>query len=297
MIILASCSSFTNNITYLSKGPDYYKKFKQENKQLINNYYNENAVLFKNEDGTYELTMFSSPIYIRGDETYNICDNTLETSENEQYSYTNHCNDVKTYLPERLSDSCGMYLVYGAKEMTIYPQTSKSLKAAKTAYTDIFGHEAERLIFHHTFEQDIYAIYIDDFGINTEIEIKERISVLNYQLEIENVTVDQSCPDYIIFRDEKSKEVVAIIYNPVIVRRDESLLDSMTKSSFDMSIQKVDQTHYHLSIELPENLPEEAYPLRINQSFHMYKAKQPDSAVYSWSDAGYYLNDKVPIPF
>lgn len=79
------------------------------------------------------------------------------------------------------------------------------------------------------------------------------------------------------------------------MRRDESLLDSMTKSSFDMSIQKVDQTHYHLSIELPENLPEEAYPLRINQSFHMYKAKQPDSAVYSWSDAGYYLNDKVVL--
>ena len=295
VLILTSCTNSRHNTVYLNKGEPYLTVLQQQNKKLVNQFYNENALLSHNADGTYDLTMFSSPVYIEEARTRNIIDNTIELMDNSPFKYTNHRNDVKTCLPEQLSENQGILLSYKTKKLTIYPQTAESKKAKKDNHTDLYGQKSERLRYAHTFDQNDYTVLINDFGVNTEIEIQKNVSALEYVLEIENVTADTSCPDYILFRHVKDKEAVAVIYKPVVKRKDESLAESLVKNTCEMYIVDEGQNRYRLTIALPKSKEKQAYPLILNQSFHMYKSKQPDSAVYSLSNAGYYLNDKVVL--
>ena len=135
VLILTSCTNSRHNTVYLNKGQPYLTVLQQQNKKLVNQFFNENTLLSHNADGTYDLTMFSSPVYIEEARTRNIIDNTIELMDNSPCKYTNHRNDVKTCLPEQLSENQGIQLSYKTKKLTIYPQTAESKKAKKDNHT------------------------------------------------------------------------------------------------------------------------------------------------------------------
>ena len=297
---VTACFHSSEHTAYLKKDTAFVQQNQRDNKKLIRQYYNENVLLYENTDDTYELTMFSSPVYIEENNSYNLCDNTLDILEEDEAVYTNHRNDIKVRLPQRLSDIRGMELSDGKRKLVVTPVTAESGKTKKSTYTDIYGEASERLRYSSIFGQNTYTVQADDFGVNTELEIKDDTSTLEYWLDIENVTVDQSCPDYILFRRVKDQEPAAVVYKPVVKRQDESLIDSMTgEDACGMRITEEGLNRYRLTIVLPGRLTEnrDAYPLKLNQSFHMYKPKQADSAIYSLSDEGYFLQDKVVLGY
>lgn len=296
---LTSCYPTIPTISYMSKGAAYLHSQQAVSKQLVNQFQHENALLFRGIDGNYELTMFSSPVYIQEGDAYDLCDNTIIASEegNTPAAYTNRRGGIRTTLPQRLSADEGIRLAFANTSMTILPQMQTSGKAKQTIYTDLYSHQSERLCYSDVFGKGSCAAAIDDFGVNLELEVKTALTKIEFLLEIENVTVDRSCPDYVLFRGAKDKEAVAIVYQPVFAAKEDKLLQGLLREPCDMSVQEESAGRYRLTITIPENLAQEksSWPLKISQSFHLYQAKQPDSAIYSQDDAGYYLNDKVVL--
>lgn len=293
LFLLNSCARTQNSVFLTKDGLVSNIKHIQVTKK----FYHENVIGFEKNDQTNLLYMFSSPIYIKNDKDYDIYSNALTpvTNVGKGYTFTNKLNDVKTYLPDTISAENGIRLEINHTKMDIFPLSEKSENAQKTTYTNIYGKNVEHILYKNAFGKNKCHILLDDFGVNTELVINDSEPIiLRYIVAIENVKLDTTCPDYVLFRSVKNNEVKGVIYKPVIVEKGESVLSGVTTEKCAMDIIVAGKGLYQVSVKLDKKyMSNVKLPLKINQSFHLYKSKQPDSAIYSNSNAGYYLNDKV----
>lgn len=293
-ILLGGCSE-TKTDEYLSP---YFVLREMTNNQftLSSEFIHENMLTFENSEQIVHY-LFAAPVYVKSEsnsDSYNLSNNTPLSSNNTSYKYTNTYNDIKTFLPNRLSADSSILIKHNRNTLSIIPQASNSKDGKIKSCTNIYGKQGDCIQYTDTFGKNDFNVFIEDFGINTELVRKNDQSTFEYILNIENITIDRSCPDYFLMKDVKSEEVKAVIYKPVISYEGRSLTGMDMKSDCDMKIMKTGDTTYQLTITLSENILRNATsPIKINQSFHLYKPKQPDSAIYSKSNKGYYLQDKV----
>lgn len=292
---LSSCADNATGIPYLTKDtPSSNKK----HIQVLKQFYHENVICFENDDLTKSLYMYSSPVYIKNKDSYEICNNTIQTivEADGRFAYQNSRNDIVSSLPEKLSSQNGFCIQFKNTKMQIFPQTDVSKDARKTNHINIFGKIAEHLYYENTFNSNYY-IYINDFGVNTETVISNpNITALAYTIAIDNVELDTSCPDYILFRSVKEDDVKGIVYKPIIVEKGGNALNGAMSETCNMTVSNTGKGLYTITITLSKTFTENvAFPLTVSQSFHIYRPKQPDMAIYSNSNIGYYLNDKVII--
>ncbi len=107
-------------------------------------------------------------------------------------------------------------------------------------------------------------------------------TVLTYQIEMDNVELDTNCSDYVLFRDVKEKEVKGVLYLPVVMDCNGTIIDTIDNNACSMTVRKTAPGIFSVDIVLKKNFIETAcYPLKVNGSIHLYKPKQPDSAIYS----------------
>jgi hypothetical protein len=244
------------------------------------------------------MYVFSSPVYCKnkvGD--YELIDNTftdkIDSVENgESYAYTNKMNDVKTYLPNKLSSKQGI-LIKQINNIMVVPNIENSINCKKVGFTNVFDLNSESLEYNDVFfEGTKLNASLTDFGTNLELLIKSKPKKNNfeYKINIENVFADISTPNYILFRNKNTKDIIFIIYAPDIYDSKNNVLNST------MLIREEKSGVFSLKVILDIKNKDVNYPIKINQSFHMYKSHQPDSTVYSKSiDTGYYLDNKLNI--
>ena len=292
LISLVSASCGTNeSFEYLSK--DFPAK-SGSHKQVIQNFYHKNVIGFENSDQTEALYVFSSPVYINN----NTYQNKIQpiTGGDNRFAYQNIGNDIISFLPDKLSSQSSFLIQSNNTEMELFPQSSESKDARQIKYINAFGKSAEHLYYENAFESNYY-VFIDDFGIDTETVISNtKINTMEYIVEMDNVTVDTTCPDYVLFRSIYDESVKGIIYKPTIIENGKNVLDGVMTETCDISVNSAGEGRFTVTITLNDTFTEKAkYPLKINQSFHLYKPKEPDSAIYSDSSFNYYLNDKVVL--
>ena len=286
-LALTSCRE-NRTVEYLSK--DFTVK-SREHKKTISKFYNSNLIGFENNDSTDTFYLFSSPIYMTNNTKYSVCDNTIiPISDTKGYMFTNKINDIKTYLPDNISSQKSICIENSNTKMNIFLESIESKKAEKVIYTSVFNKENERVFYDSIHEDNKCYVSIDDFGVNTELIINNDISTIEYIIEIEGMKIESSCPDYILFLDVINNDVKGIVYKPEIFEQEKDILNNIMNKKCDFSIKRIETNRYKLVVTINDNIE---YPIKINQSFHLYKNKQPDSATYSNSNSGYYLNDKV----
>ena len=294
IMLLSSCKAIEDTY-FISKNSLNHTN---EYKSLIKKLYDPNIMTYQNKDDTYDMYLFSSPIYVSNDgKTYNRIDNSICDVEDEkykEYKYTNKSNDIRTYIPSKLSSSNNILITDSTYGMEIIPQYDEIADVKKINYKNIYNITNESFIYNNMFGCEKYIVNINDFGINTELIVKNNINQFKYHININEVYPVVECSSYILFKDKNFDTNVAIIYAPVIINETEKLIEEIGKDKCTMDIISIGNETYEIIITLNEKcLKESPYPIKINQSFHLYKEKQADSAVYSKNATNNYLNNKV----
>ena len=293
-LALASCDG--KDTTFLSR------KTPLENGEHIGvekNFIHENVLCMNNADQTKTLYLYSSPIYCKdeGQDEHVLINNALMQEEDGEGVYVKTLNDIQCRLPEKLASENPVILKQSYTEMAIYLQMDESRKAGKKTFTNMLGYTGEGLLYKKAFGNNECYVMPDDFGVNMEINISDQnTTAVSYLVEMENVTLDTKCPDYVLLRGVKENDVKGIIYKPLVKDRDGTLLSAVDSKTCEMTVDEEEAGIYRVNITFNSEFLENAqYPLTVNGSLHLYKSKQPDSAIYSRSGRGYYLNDKVVL--
>jgi len=239
-----------------------------------------------------KLLIYSNPIcYTNNDGNHVIVDNKFKKT-NEYYKNTN--NDISIEIPTIFSEIKSANLIKENFSMNIFPLSQNTTYSEEVQYKNIYNQKITALKYENYFfnNTDLYVSFTE-FGFNTEIQFnsKPSKSYIKYKIKVDNAYIEDNNTDYILFKNIKTEEVISIIYYPTIS-------SNKTFTNLPIKIENIEEDIYELTINLESivNNSHIDYPIKLNQSFHMYKAKQPDTSIYSQSkETGHYLDSKMII--
>lgn len=235
----------------------------------------ESSKTFDNEDGTYTTYLFQSPVYLS--DGSNI-DNSLVNIENselkkDKYSFKNKRGLVDSFFSKQLDNAC--LLQYSNKEMKV------SFKNMHYAYEDLvdltsfFSKDISALCYRDL-KQKIY-IYPTKYGMNFYQEIEE---ISNYNLlseiSVKECYIDDMCPDYLLFRQSDTNDIISIVYAPIAVNQKGEIITGEVKGKKTNEDTYVIQSCFKSDMIFIDSETE----YEVINSFCLYIAKQPDSTVY-----------------
>ena len=232
--------------------------------------------IYLNNDNSKTIYLYSSPMLTDGG---NIINNTLveidNIKENDQkYKYTTKENNVKTYFSSN-PEKNGFLVTDEQTEMKIYKQAQ--IDTVKMQYYEnvenFYGKTVSAIMYENQDGNNTIA-YATQYGLS----IEENISLdtcLNYSINIDNCTIESSCPEYLLFRRKTTDEVVAIVYAPFVKVNNTIILGKLDFS-------KVNSSYYNITCSFDFNKESIAktQEVRMCQPFDLYTPKQPDSTVY-----------------
>ena len=252
----------------------------------VYDYYRENVLAYRNTDNTTTIHVFSAPV--------ESAVNTVTQPVNG--GYTGNSDHITTLLPETLSSVNGIQISNTGNFINIFPADNNEYLSKIQSATNAFGQEKTAVVYEDMFGEGIdFYCYPTSFGINSEISLKKYTGKNTFQIKIQTpeLVPDTGSPDYILFKTALEKGTVrSILYTPL-------LSDKRGNWSYANSVRLIekDSTTNTYTVEYTideEFLKDKAtkYPIRINQSIHLYKSKQPDTSAYekTGDEAGHYLS-------
>lgn len=248
--------------------------------------YAENATAYLTENGERKIYIYSAPI--------EASKNVLSVMENGLY--TSCGSYMKKNLPEIWSSAHPMFVSFGLSNMEIMPVDSGKYSSAQKAITNVFGQRRDTVHYTDVFGKGINLnCSVTSFGINTEIVLPKRTEQHTFRVKVKlpDLVPDTGSPDYILFKTALEKgEVKAVLYTPLAV-------DNNGNWSYANKVKLVDKDSeagiYTVEYTIDETFLKNSdtkYPVKLNQSIHLYKSKQPDTSAYkkTGDEAGHYLS-------
>lgn len=252
-----------------------------------NLYYSKNIQVYERTGGEKEIYMYSAPI----EQSSNL----ILQGEN---SYVSEGSYSFKMFPTLLSDASPIEVGDGNNFAKLYLQ-GKELKGKLEDRQNAFGLNKQAIVYENAFQKgEEYVCYPTSFGVNTEIVIPKRTKEYKYQIKVQlpNLAPDTSSPDYILFKTALEKgEVKSLLYTPMIV-------DKNGNWSYSNSVKLVDKDPENNTYTVEYDIDEEflndkntKFPVILNQSVHLYKAKQPDTSAYENTGdvASHYLSPYI----
>lgn len=267
---------------------------KYGHKEIVDDFNSEISVGYKNEDGTYSLYIFSSPVkYKEGFNEYIDIDNRLKRIYagkyfEDGYSYINNKGYVYSLFPEEL-DSENMFMIEnGLYDIEFGLIDCELVGTIEKDKENCWGQKVDMMVY--TSNNCQVNAYATKAGMKTEIilhslpldnKIEFLVKSTDLRKQIEN--------NYLIFTDEsKSKEnqIQAIIRTPIVK---DSFAGKVTEENPHMFInnrietESVDVGVHKISFILDEKISESElkFPLCVDILWDMHVSKQPDSPIYS----------------
>lgn len=256
-------------------------------KEAVDDYHLENVQVYECEDGSKEIYMYSAPVE-RSSAFLTECEEGYKAAG----SY------FGKHFPLELSNDSFVEISNGSNYAKIYLLDGKAngnLEKRQNA----FGLNKQSIVYEDAFENgEDYICYPTPFGVNTEIVIPKRTKEYKYQIKIQlpNLVPDTSSPDYISFKRTLAKgDVKSLLYTPIIV-------DKKGNWSYSNSVKLVDKDPenniYTVEYSIDEkflNNKKTKFPVTLNQSIYLYKAKQPDTSAYENTGdvASHYLSPYI----
>jgi len=269
----------------------------REHKELTSDYNGENILSYKNADGTKTIYMFSAPIEESNNTISLINEGNLKS---EGYRYLNDGRYIQKLLPDLFSRKTGVIIQNGENYLEVFPSRDINVAGKQLKMTNALGQNLNSIKYSDVFNKGIdLNCYITSFGVNTEIVLPKYTGQNKFKLKIKlpDLVPDTTSPDYILFKTAlENGEVRSIAYTPLAVDK------NCNNVSYNNTIKLIskDSTTNIYTIEytidetfLKSNKTE--YPVIFNQSFYLYKSKQPDTSAYSKTgdEADHYLSPYI----
>lgn len=252
--------------------------------EQIFDYLTNNTVDYRNADGTQTLYVYSAPV-----EAANVLrdeDGAL-SCPGEYFTKT---------LSLALSAREGISVTGPDMHAVVYPEAEGSFAGARETGVNAFGQEREAVRYADACGKGVDLICSPTtFGVNLEIVLQKKPETNRWhiRLQLPELVPDTGSPDYILFKTAlEDGRVKAILYTPLAA-------DSRGGWSYANSVRLIDKDRetgtYTVEYTIDEAFladKETSYPVRLNQSVHLYTPKQPDTSAYSETgdEAGHYLS-------
>ena len=292
LLLLTGCSSSKDTVSLTEL--DYLSEKHLRDKNNIvqtEEFTNDNVITFESGDGMKYIYVYSSSRDAEG--------NLIEAAgenDNEVFSVKGKYSE-KT-MPETVSEAVPLDISSYSNFIQIFPENSDMYFKGEIKDTaNIFGQKRSSVVYKNAFgEKADFICYPTSLGINTEIIIPTKQESNTFRLKIKlpkELIPDTGSPDYILFKTAlENGEVKSVIYTPLAC-------DSNQLWSFNNSVKLISKDSandvYTLEYTIDKDfLNSEAtkYPVKLNQSFYLYRPKQPDTSAYSETgdEAGHYLS-------
>ena len=268
----------------------------QNNKHPQSIFMHKNITSYDSDNGITDVYLYSSAVCSTEPSGWHWrYDNSIMQTESDSYAFKNFYNDISTMLPSSLSDKRNIKISNNQNEFLLILKSDESQNGELTQYETIYNQENEAITYNNVFGNNVYNIIIDSCGINTELIVREKNFLKYvYNIQIDNVLIDNECPDYTLFRNTVTNEAVAIIYKPIAYNKKESILDAKLINRINMEVKDTGNGNYEIEINLNKSYIKELKDeYIINQSFYFYRPSEPDSAIYETLNKSCYLNDTV----
>lgn len=283
VLVLGGCSKKAENNYHKSDRCNAQNTFiVDSNKELvkvkeIDTPYTE---CFQNEDGTYSLYIYSSPIQYYDGSSYRHIDNTIIESTNSNYVYENKDNSVKTYFPKNLNYDILITNGDFSLPFNIGLSDLAFSEADLVDYNNIYGERIKAVVY----KSDKASIYLYSSYYGVEIET---VYHSDYKIAPQIVTYyhndfpnhyDNANNGYIALRKGTDfNDIEAIIHSPISFEND-NYVPVLEAEVSDF----VDKKRITYNIDEATTV--------INQSIVLYTSNMPDSCAYSKFDKNQYLS-------
>lgn len=263
-------------------------------KEQLSAYDSPYTICYRNENDTYSMYIFSSPIQYKTDSgEYKIIDNAVVEANEERFAFENKANDVKTYFPKTISEMFRVEKGEDFFEFRTNWDVSGFEEAKKIIFTNMYGDKVNAVIYERSDMSLIF--YPTKSGIKLEIMLNEQLKSRNFSFTVNSSASDYENQQngYILFKSGNENRLV--IYQPLVqyTVAKKQHLDVMTK----MSVKRVGG-EYHIINNFDETILNNdtiVCPIKIDLSFEMYLNKMPDSTVYSKRTVNNYLSNYAVV--
>lgn len=254
--------------------------------EQLHDYDSPYTICYKNEDNTYSMYIFASPIQYQTNNGYTIIDNTVIESNKLGFAFENRANSIKTYFPKALSNP--LRVENGSKFLEFKPNWDITgfSDAKKTVFTNMYGDKVSAVIYKRN-DMDL-VFYPTKAGIKSEIILKETSdnNEFSFIVKTNAASSENKQNGYILFKD--GDEIQSIIYQPLVFYNAEK--GQQVDLTVQMEINRASD-NYHVVMIADQNIISNAKApyVRLDPSFEMYLNKMPDSTVYSKRNVNNYL--------
>ena len=243
-----------------------------------------NVRTYENQDGTQTMYMYSAPV-----------SDALTLNERTSSYMCAGASIVKT-IPKVWCGEEGMRIRASNTYATIFPDGGDSATAELRNTTNVFGEKKEAIAYPDAFGEGVdLLVYPTLFGLNLEIVLPQKPDSNTFRLKVRlpGLIPDTGSPDYILFRTAlEDGNVQSLLYTPLAG-------DKKGRWSYNNQVRLTDKDPVTNTYTVEYTVDEEflngkdtRYPVTLNQSVHLYTAKQPDTSTYSETgdEAGHYLS-------
>ena len=286
-ITLSGCSK-DESIDVLSTTVSQIDMKSNGHKEQLADYNSPYTICYENNDNTYSMYIFASPIqYLTDEGEYAIIDNTVIESSKEGFVFENKANSIKTYFPKTLSEP--FLIEKDDNYMEFKPDWNiyEFSVAEQTIFTNMYGDKVSAVIYS-TESMDL-VFYPTKAGIKTEFVLKEKpeSNVFSFSVKSSASSHEDKQNGYILFKE--GGDIESIIYQPLVhyTADDNQKLDVTAQMNIERK-----EDEYNVTIEIDESIIGNANSknhVKLDPSFEMYLNKMPDSTVYSKHDVNNYL--------
>jgi hypothetical protein len=242
---------------------------------------NENTLSYLDSNGNTLLFIYAAPVESSGNQI-------VDTGE-KYISYGDYF--TKTF-PYKLSSNSPIIIQTTDNYIKVFPDDDNEYIGTLSIQTNVFGLQTQAIVYSDVFGKGInYICYPTAFGINTEIVTNgtfDTSNILKLKISMPECVPDITSPDYIAFKSQdKQAKVNALVYTPLVATSDGSFIYNNSAT-----ISEKDSLQNTYTIEYAVNSQNSNDVCVLNQSIHLYKAKQPDSPIYSDTkpECGHYLS-------
>ena len=229
----------------------------------------EYSVTFLNNDGTYSLLQFMTPIkyYDSNSSSYRFIDNEIISSKKTGYEFENKANSFLSMFPFSSSDG------------VIFKDSDCSVKMIPVSNNT---NSADKVVSDYNSEYE-YISYGDVYGANTDLRyyienngLKETLvlnecpdfSTYSFELQLEGLEIkEQSGSSIILYDIETGEETLKL--NPVFIQDSSDYFKTTYNNTY--SVKAIDCNNYLVTVNLDSeflNSDEIVYPCTVDPTIY-----------------------------
>lgn len=229
----------------------------------------EYSITFLNNDGTYSLLQFMTPIkyYDSNSNSYRFIDNEIVTSKETGYEFENKANSFSSMFP--CSSSDGVVFKDSDYSVKMIPVSDNDNSADKVVSD--YNSECEYISYGNVYGTDTdLRYYIENNGLKETLVLNDRpdFSTYSFKLQLEGLEIKEHSGSSIILYDiETGEETLKL--NPVFIQDSSDYFNTTYNNTY--SVEAIDYNDYLVTVNLDAeflNSDEIVYPCTVDPTIY-----------------------------